>query len=64
MNELLLEKSSDLAEEITEYIVNNFTNCRLWIEDESGDSYYSDEAQDIFNIVYDMVYNANMKEEN
>lgn len=49
------EQKIDLAESITAYIVKSFTNMPLWVEDENGDSYYYDGAQDIFNNVLELV---------
>ena len=49
-----LEQASDLAEEITEYIVNSFTNMVIWQTEENGDIRYTEDVQDIYNNVYDM----------
>jgi hypothetical protein len=48
----------ELASELASYELNENwgDTIEIYIEDENGDTYYTDQAQEIFNDLYDKYY--------
>jgi hypothetical protein len=48
----------ELASELASYELNENwgDTIEIYIEDENGDTYYTDQAQEIFNDLYDKFY--------
>lgn len=54
---LILELAGDIAEQLTERDCK-ITNTECWVEDENNELYFTDDAQDMFNIYYDELCNT------
>ena len=51
----IIEVSSDIAEQLVE---NRIGTHLTWQTSEDGSECFTDEAQDLFNEIYDIVHNA------
>ena len=49
--------NTDIASDITAYIVNNFTNMPLEARDDNGDMKYYGEAQEIYDDILNLTAN-------
>lgn len=52
----IIELASELAN--MELENNWMDSIKVWVEDDDGDIYYTEEAQDIFNDLYDKYYSV------